>query len=403
MNTSNFQKLYLINKCLCSPLEAMFSILVFIVSKDAGATPLQIAVFTASKPVVSLFSLYLCSLIVNKPHRIRPFLMTINLIGCLPCFFFSLTDDPWFYIASFALFTTASRASVPAWSEILKSTIGLNKIAKCVSIGTSINYTAILFLPLIVSFWMDQNATIWKIVFCTFALLQMINVFVVLLKVKLEAQPVISHKQPIYLLVPWKQAWETLKASPPFAHYLLMFFLGGAGLVAMQSVLPIYFKESLNLSYTQLTLAFSFCKGISFLASSPFWAKYANRMSLFLLNCAVNLLSCLFIAFILTSKFYLGWLYIAYLMYGAMQSGCEISYTVSGPVFSREKESTPYSNLNLILVGLRGFLSPILGQVIFINYGSFSVFFTAFVLCLASLIYAFWLDRFYAKQSFCSA
>lgn len=403
MKTANFNLLYLLNKCLCSPLEAMFSILVFIISKDAGATPLQIAVFTAAKPIVSLFALYLSSLIVGKPERVRAYLITINLVGCLPCFFFPFIDNPWFYIAAFALFTTTSRASAPAWSEILKSNIGLGTMAKSISKGTSINYTAILFLPLILSFWMDQSKMIWKMIFCFFALMQMTNAFVVLLKVKLTANTITTQRQPIYLIAPWKQAWETLRKSPPFAKYLLMFFLGGMGLVAMQSVLPIYFNETLHLSYTQLTLAFSFCKGISFLATSPVWARYANRFSLFLVNCMINLFSCLFILFILTSKFYLGWLYVAYLMYGAMQSGCEISWNISGPVFSRENESTAYSNLNLILVGLRGCLSPVIGQLIFIYSGAVSVFVMAFTLCLVSLIYAFWLDRLYANQRFCSA
>ena len=45
--------------------------------------------------------------------------------------------------------------------------------------------------------------------------------------------------------------------------------LGGAGLMFMQPVLPIFSEETLKLSYTELALAFAFCKGISFILSIP--------------------------------------------------------------------------------------------------------------------------------------
>jgi hypothetical protein len=47
------------------------------------------------------------------------------------------------------------------------------------------------------------------------------------------------------------------------------------------------------------------------------------------------------------------WLYAAYL-YGAMQGGSELSWKLSGPIFAKDKHSTPFSSLNLVLVGARG-------------------------------------------------
>lgn len=401
MITPSVHSLYLVNRLLCSPLEAMFAFLIFIISKDAGATPLQAAVLVASKPMVSLIAFYANSFIIVKPALVRPFLMTINLIGCLPCLFFPYFHNPWFFVASFALFTATSRASFPAWTQILKSCACFKTMSQSVSKGSSINYTTALFLPLAFSYWMDLNRQIWPFIYLFLSLLYMINLLVLtLVEIKpneTKAVPLKSNFQ--HVITPWRDALRVLKESTSFAKYLIVFFVGGVGIVMMQSILPTFFIEDLNLSYTLLASAFSFCKGISFLIASPYWAKYANRVSLYFINGIMNILTCLFIAFILASKLYLGWLYVAYLMYGAMQAGSDITWNLSGPHFSRDKECTSYSNLNLVLVGLRGCICPALSQFMFFYFGKMGVFGASFGICFIGTIYAFWLDRQYAQST----
>ncbi|MFI5343847.1 MAG: MFS transporter [Chlamydiales bacterium] len=391
--------LYLANRLLCSPLEVMFTLLIFIISKDAGATPLQAAVLVASKPTVSLIAFYANSLIIEKPSRVRLYLIVMNLLGCLPCFFFAYYVNPWFFVASFALFTASARASFPAWTQILKNSVGLKEMNRSISRGSSINYAMILLLPPIVSYWMDLNRGIWTLIYALFALLYLLNLLVLFF---LEMQPIeetlMVKRNILRLTTPWRDAWRVLRESTPFAKYLLVFFLGGAGIVMMQSILPTYFKEDLNLSYTQLSFAFSFCKGLSFLVTSPYWARYANQVSLYFINGVMNCFTCLFIVFLLTAKLYLGWLYLAYLMYGSMQAGCEISWNFSGPLFSKEKPCTSYSNVNLVLVGIRGCICPALSQLIFASFGKIAVFGAAFAICFIGLLYAFWVDRAFAQS-----
>lgn len=399
MKTCNYStcSFYLINRLLCSPLEALFTLLIFILIKDAKATPLQLSVLAASKPLVSLIAFYANLKILNKKSKIKPYLAMMTIIGCLPCFFFSFFQNPWYYVIAFAIYTTTCRASFPAWVEILKNNIGVNKMSQLISKGTSINYAAILFLPIAFSFWMDQDANAWKSIFFALALLQMMNVILILL---LEITPYNNQKTSLQLshfslMTIKKDIFRILQENSPFIKYLVMFFLGGAGIVAMQSILPIYFKENLHLSYKQLTLAFSFCKGISFAMASPIWAHYVSHISLYRLNFFMNGLTCLFILCVLASGYHIEWLFIGYIMYGIMQAGCELSWNMSGPIFSREKESTFYSSLNLFLVGVRGCICPFMGQLIFFYTGVKVVFIIAFFITFISLVYAFWLDYVY--------
>ncbi|MFI5343187.1 MAG: hypothetical protein ACHQUC_03090 [Chlamydiales bacterium] len=55
--------------------------------------------------------------------------------------------------------------------------------------------------------------------------------------------------------------------------------------------------------------------------------------------------------------------------------------------------------MNLILVGIRGCICPVLSQLIFFYFGKIAVFGAAFAICLIGLIYAFWLDRVYAQSA----
>lgn len=132
--------------------------------------------------------------------------------------------------------------------------------------------------------------------------------------------------------------------------------------------------------------------------TSPLWARWFHQTSLYLFNMWVNLFSCLFMAFLIASIAHSHWIFLAFLMYGTMQAGCELSWNLSGPLFSQETDSTIYSALNLIFLGIRGVICPVIAQLIFMNSNALYVFIFAAGLCLIALLYAFFLDRQYKNK-----
>jgi hypothetical protein len=56
------------------------------------------------------------------------------------------------------------------------------------------------------------------------------------------------------------------------------------------------------------------------------------------------------------------WLYAAYLLYGLMQAGSELSWNLSGPIFSKQEDSSTYTGVNVVSIGLRGCVAPPLGS-----------------------------------------
>lgn len=350
------------------------------------------------KPITSLISFYVSSTLHGRSHLIRPYLILNTIAGVSPCFLFPFVDNPWYYVLAYSIYMITRKAKEPAWIEYLKGHLELPQMSKIISRGTSIAYFIGMFLPPLLSLWLDDE--LWKILFLISAILQSLNVINILyLKPKVSEKietPNLPYHQKI--IDPLRKGYQLLKQNPGFSHYLALFFLGGAGIIAIQPILPKYFDNTLGLSYTQLTLAFSFCKGISYLVSSPIWAKYATKISLYRINALMNILTCFFIGGIMAASFGTEWLYVAYLCYGAMMGGCELSYSLSGPIFSKQGDSAPYSSLNLILVGIRGCICPFLGTLIFTYGGANAVFITAFATCIIGVFYGLWLDIKYRSH-----
>jgi predicted MFS family arabinose efflux permease len=393
----SLSRIYLINRCLCSPLETLFTLLIFILSKNLNATPIQLTLLACLKPITSFFAYYMSSHLFNKTHRIRRYLIFNTILGCTPTFLFPFVQNIWFYIASYAIFMVTWRAGYPAWIEILKNKLETDTLRQIISRGTSIHYFVMIFFPPLVCFWMDIHENLWRYLFFSCALLKLTTTLFIL---KIDSQDdlkisKINFSLSHVILDPLRKGWSVLKETPAFVQYQILFFLGGAGIILSQPILPVYFKENLNITYSQLALAFSVCKGISFVLTSPFWVKITNRISIYQLNVYVDLLSCLFFASILASNFATHWIFLAYLFYGSMQAGCEMSWNLSGPIFSENKESTIYSSINLACIGLRGCICPFLGHFLLVYTNANVVFVIGGLLCFIGLIYGLWLDRSY--------
>ncbi len=386
-------KPYLYSQFLNGPHQALFTLLIFILGIHLGATPLQLTVMACLKPITSFFSFYLSMWIVGRPQKIRVYLILNALLGTIPCFFYPLIDNIWYYIGTYALYMVTMRAIHPAWMEILKQESDMKELGRLSSWGNFIYYGINMVVPVLFSFLMDQYGINWKYLFIVTSLWQLLNLFVIAsVQIKEDVNPCNVQFE---FLKPLKKGWKVLKEKPHLVHYLLLFFLGGAGIIGIYPILPIFFKEELHLNTTKIALAFSCCRGITFLTTSRLWASILERTSIYFLNTIVNGLTCLFFGCIIASFGGIHWLLIAYLFYGAMQAGCELSWNVSGPLFSGEEESTLYSSLNLALVGIRGCLCPIFGYALYQCSSITTVFAIGLALSIIGVMYGLWLNERY--------
>lgn len=366
------------SKLFTGPLEALFTLLIFIITKELNADPLQLTFLACAKPVVALFAYFLSSFLAGRAHRIKNYLLLLTIAGAILCLLFPYVDNVWFYVGAYAVYMTTLRSVYPAWIELLKRHFEPHQLGKVAANGSCLTICNTIFASLVFSSWMDADPSLWKWLFVALGWVQLGSTLLLLLLPKTTSEKRTSPPAS------WKQSWDILKSDSRFRHYLWLSFIGGLGIVIIMPVIPIYFEETLHLSYKQLAIAISLCRGVAFLVSSYGWVMLAKQRTIYSLLSMVNIISALFIGFLLTANVHTGFLYVAYLMYGAMQSGCELCWNISGPLFSKEKESTSYSSLNLAMIGIRGCIIPFVGQWLFLASGATGVFVFAgslFVVC----------------------
>lgn len=361
---------YTWTRILNTPFWALYTLLPFIILKDLQATPWQIAYIISSRPIVSLLSLYWSGLIKRRRDRLRSNIIWASILGHLPFLFVPFIYDPWFFVFASAIYMLFWRGVNPAWMEILKINVPEESRHNVFAYGSAFYHAGGAVLAIIMGWLMDDYSQAWRWLFPLTALL---SFFAVLFQIKLplkEAVPEPDLSPPSFFSIaeqfkkPWIDAWHLLRQRPDFAHFQIGFMLAGGGLMLWKPAEPLFFIETLHLNYKELTIAITLCKSIGYTLALPLWTRAMKRIDIFTFCSAITALTALFPLGLIAAQTHLLFLYAAYLLYGMMQAGSEMSWNLSGPIFSKHEESSTYSGVNVLTVGLRGCVAPPFGSLL---------------------------------------
>ena len=384
LKTKSTASAFIWSKILGTPFWALLNTLPIILYKEFHASPFLITLMVALKPASALFATY-WSIFFSKNEKLLVFnLVLTNILRFAPFLFCFFIPSPLLLVCFFCLYMTLSRGAVPAWAQVFKNHVSYHTQSNIFALGNAIEYAGMTVIPLLLGFVLDLNHDSWRWLFILSALLGLSSTFFLFRIPSLISSEKLSLLKPSLkeIVLPWKRSWHLLKHKADFRRYLLAFMLGGAGLMIIQPVLPLFFVDVLNLSYTEMVFAMTVCKAIGFSAASPFWARYFKRANFYIFSAAVTLLAVFFPLLLLGAKWALPFLFVAYLFYGLMQSGSELSWHMSATRFSEKEDSIPFSETNILAVGVRGCIVPFLGYLIFTNINSIAVMVVSCVLCL---------------------
>jgi len=381
---------YLWTRLLSVPFWGLISLLSMILYKDMQISPLQITLILTLKPMSALLAPYWSQAIHQKPHRLLSNMVWANILRFLPFLFMPWISSAWVIILAFGAYMMLYRGVIPAWMETIKCNMPPQQGEKLISFGSTIDYCGTALLPFGLGILLDQYEQSWRWLFPLTAGLGLISTLFLLRipRIKNEQEP--PPHQGFWQIFketavnPWKQSWGLVRENSGFAAYQIGFMLGGAGLMIMQPALPIFFVDVLNLSYTNMLLALTAFKGIGVVIASPFWLKLFQKRDIYYFSGLVTALAGLFPLFLLGAQFNPLLLYAAYALYGIMQSGSELSWHMSGPIFAKEKESTLYSGTNVLTVGIRGCIVPALGALLFSMTNSTTIILLGSLFCFLS-------------------
>jgi hypothetical protein len=380
---------YLWCHVLNAPLWGLYALIEFIFYKSLHATPLQLGFLISARPLAAIFSFYWSSFINQRSDRLKANIIGAQLCGLLPCFLFPFINHNGYVIFASMIFMFSMRAVIPAWMEILKINLPSNTRAQVFSQVSSIKYLADA-LAFIACCCLDIDATLWRWLYAGAAVLSLGGLYFVF---RLDI-PVSAPKEPEsvnlkkFLVNPWQDLWKLMQDRPDFMHFQAIFWLGGLGLMVARPAVALFVTDVLQLSYTELGLAFTVCKTIGVACTSRFWAIWFNRLNIFVFILYVTLFSLLSSVLMICAQIHVAFLYLAYLIYGVMQAGSEIGWNLSGPLFSKENDSSPFSRVNVVMVGLRGCLGPSLGTSICVLASPVAAFGTWSFLSFCASFYA---------------
>lgn len=386
------QVAFLWTRLLNVPFWVLLNILPIILYKDLKISAWLVTAMIVIKPASALFASYWSSWIHERQDRLVSNIILANVIRYIPFLFLPWIESPILIIAAFGLYMMLSRGVMPAWMEVFKLNLDKSSRTRTFSYGSALDYFFTALLPILLGLILDDYAQSWRFLFPISALLGLFStLFILKLPSRTldEARASLIQKFCIKneIIKPWQQTLKTLRESTGFLHYQLGFFLGGAGLMMMHSVIPMFFVDTLELSYTKLLIALGVCKAIGYTLASPFCITLFDKWSIFRFSSLVSLAFGIFPLLLIAAEMNVYFIYSAYFLYGFTQAGSELSWHMSGPIFSHEKDSTPYSTANILLVGVRGCIAPILGAALFYLTNSTAVLLCGSVLCVLSYQY----------------
>lgn len=378
---------YIFTRILETPFWSLYNLLPVILFKYLHASPYQLGLLITMKPLVSLLSSYWSTKVQSEPNKTVGSILYGRLLAYLPFLFFPFVDSIWYFIFCFGFYMFLQVGMVPAWMELLKQNLPAQTRDRVFSYTQVFGYLGGGLLPFLLGWILDEWVESWRWMFPVAALIACCaSYWQRLIPAKILKVQEKDTQQAHALITPWKNAWELLKRRPDFANFQIGFMLIGSGLMILQPTLPVFFINRLNLSFTEIGVAITLCKGIGFACSSSLWVRWIKRLDLFHFGAIIALLAVLFPLFLLAAQTQMIWLYVAYLVYGFMQSGNELSWNMSGPIFAGKENSSPFSTVNIIAVGVRGLFIPFLGAYCLEHFNSLTVIIISCILCLLAAI-----------------
>ena len=375
---------------LQEPLLCLNGMLSLLLLKQLHATPFQIALLTMALPAVSIFSFYWSSILQAHPRWQRSNLILATSLAPFFYYFSSLSDKPTIFIFASCSFMLFWRGGNPALMEILKAKFSKEERGTLYSNLYKFGFLCEIILGPLLGLYMDWKPEWWKALFFCSGVLYGLSALVYSRLPGNWQKEVTIPKQTGSLLeqliAPWKNSWSLLAKKREFRFFQIGFFLGGFGLMVSRPSVDII-VAGLSLSYIQLFLCRSVVKAMAILLSAKLWAEVLYKNRILYTSGLVLIGFCLFYLFLVSTWSFPEALFLAYFVYGLAQSGSHLVWNLSGTLVAEKESSTPYSSVNVLAVGLRGVIAPLLGAFFAKYIGLYPTLFIGGAITLVGAIY----------------
>jgi MFS family permease len=307
----------------------------------------------------------------------------------LPFLFFPWAGNYWFLLFASAMYQLFSRAAIPSLIEVLKRNMPKTKREHAFSLFFILSFVESGFLGLLFGSLLDAHVLNWKTLFF-FAALMGLSSMLLFSRQKVPVLPTEAESSGTSLLQPWKESFQLVRERVDFAYFQGAFMIGGSALMLMAPALSTYYVDTLKLSYSNITTARFIFMAIGVAGSSLLWKKGLSRISLLKLTVWVLFGFGLFPLALLLAQVDTWFLYLAFFIYGIAQAGSHLIWSLSGTLFAPDQDnSSPYTRVNILMLGLRGAVMPLMGGLLCDLWGPKPILGIGTALCFYGMLYLF--------------
>lgn len=370
------------------PFVVLYVIIPFIIRKDLGASLIQLSVLSSLRPVMSLFSFYWSSNLTHQSYRLRSNLIGAWLFARLPFLFVPWINNTWYVLFCCACYELLNRSGNPALIELLKLNLPQQPRDRFYNFCFVLSFIESILLGIIVAAL--PLCKDWQILFGITALISLSSIIAQMqIPVPTKSEQFFVNSESLIgkMLRPWKDAFILLKSKPEFFRFQCGFMLGGTGLMLVSPSLSLFYVDLLQLTHSEITIGRSILMGIGVTLSSYFWRKLISKQLIEPLLRYILLGFSMYLFFLCLSNIYLVCFYFSFILYGVSQAGSHLLWNLSGPLFSGDEDSSQFSRVNILMVGLRGAVAPAIGGLLCNYLGPIPVIIIGAIFCLTGSFY----------------
>jgi hypothetical protein len=359
------------------PFVFFLNIFPLLIKKECAATTAQITFFAALLPILPICASYCNTLIQNRGWSIKRGLLLTGLASRIPWLFLPWIESVEGLIIALGVYHVFEKANHPLWIEAVKRNLPPAIRSKAYSFSMSMAYLLGALCAVFLAPFLDIYPHLWKMFSLGAVALSLISLYVQL-KLPIDCDvPLQPKEEKPFWGEPWKNMVQLFKENPSFFRFQSVFMCGGFALMLFKPALPIFLTEVLSVSYTEFSVAKFIYQAMGFCLASFYWSRAHDTLDWQVIMRRICLLFALFHLLLYMSISQVSFLYLAYLIYGIAQGGSKLIWNLSGPMFSKEKDSTNYSRVNTLLVGIRGMIAPLCGALLYSNFSMLTVLFCA--------------------------
>jgi len=369
------------------PLSVVYTLLPFILIKDLGANAFQVALFITLRPCLSVFSFYWGSYLKFHKNKLVSNLISACILAYLPFIFLSFSMNIWLILLAAGAYQLFNKAGTPALIEILKRNIPKKSLEHAFSLYYMLGFIESGLLGLAIGYLLDHNAANLKLLFLFCGLAGLSSVFFQM-RISVPKEEVVSPPESLnHFLHPWKESFHLLRIRPDFRQFQMTFMIGGSALMLMAPAFSVFYAETLALSHADISIARFIFMALGVMISTFHWKTYLQKLPINTFIIYVLLGFGLFSALLLLASLHLAFLYLAFFLYGIAQAGSHLIWNLSGALFGKEEDSSPYTCVNILMQGLRGMIVPFLGGILCKMCGPIPVMVFGTALCFSGAFY----------------